>query len=112
MPAGREWAESPASFVAGAQRYNGPVMSTVKEEARKLLDQLPDDSSWRDLLETLARRQQLEQPSSWPRPRAPLPRGASIEELEQLAGILDAESARQMREAIEEGCGRVNPNAW
>lgn len=41
-----------------------------------------------------------------------LPRGASRETLHRLAGTLDAESAREMREAIEEGCERVDPDAW
>ena len=28
------------------------------------------------------------------------------------AGALDPESARQMREAIEEGCERIDPREW
>ena len=35
---------------------------------------------------------------------SPLPKGASIEDLMTVAGILDDESAREMIEAIEEGC--------
>lgn len=38
--------------------------------------------------------------------------GASIEDLLSLGGILDQESAREMREAIEEHCERVDPGAW
>lgn len=34
----------------------------------------------------------------------PLPKGASIEDLMKVAGTLDDESAREMIEAIEEGC--------
>ncbi len=33
-----------------------------------------------------------------------LPKGASIEDLLKVAGALDDESAREMMEAIEEGC--------
>ena len=44
--------------------------------------------------------------------RSALPRGASREDLETLAGTLDSESAREMREAIEEGCEQVDPDAW
>jgi hypothetical protein len=43
---------------------------------------------------------------------SPPPKGASIEELMTLAGTLDDESARQMREAIEEGCERVDLDEW
>jgi hypothetical protein len=41
-----------------------------------------------------------------------LPRGASPRDLQQVAGILDDESAREMREAIEEGCEGVDQDAW
>ena len=41
-----------------------------------------------------------------------LPKGASAEDLRQLAGSLDAESAREMRDAIEAGCERIDPDAW
>jgi hypothetical protein len=43
---------------------------------------------------------------------APLPKGASIEDLMSLAGILDDASAREMIEAIEEGCERIDPRDW
>jgi len=43
---------------------------------------------------------------------SPLPRGASIEELQQVAGTLDDESAREMMAAIEEGCERVDADEW
>jgi hypothetical protein len=42
----------------------------------------------------------------------PLPRGASVENLMSLAGTLDDESAREMIEAIEEGCERIDPEDW
>jgi hypothetical protein len=37
----------------------------------------------------------------------PLPKGASVEDLLSLAGTLDAGAAREMMEALEEGCERV-----
>lgn len=42
----------------------------------------------------------------------PHPRGASIEDLMSVAGILDDESAREMIEAIEEGCEQIDPEGW
>ena len=41
-----------------------------------------------------------------------LPQGASIEDLEKVAGTLDEESAREMMAAIEEGCERVDADEW
>lgn len=43
---------------------------------------------------------------------SPLPKGASIEDLMEVAGTLDKESARQMMAAIEEGCERVDSDGW
>jgi hypothetical protein len=43
---------------------------------------------------------------------SPLPTGASVEDLLQVAGTLDAESARQMMDAIEDGCERVDLDEW
>jgi hypothetical protein len=43
---------------------------------------------------------------------SPLPRGASVEDLLRIAGILDDEAAREMTEAIEEGCERVDLDEW
>lgn len=42
----------------------------------------------------------------------PLPKGASVDDLIDLAGTLDDESARQMTEAIEESCERVDLDGW
>ncbi len=36
-------------------------------------------------------------------------KGASVEDLMTVAGTLDDESAREMMEAIEEGCEQVDP---
>lgn len=41
-----------------------------------------------------------------------LPQGASVEDLLEVVGILDEESAREMTQAIEEGCERVDPGEW
>jgi hypothetical protein len=43
---------------------------------------------------------------------APWPRGASIADLLKLAGTLDSETAGEMMEVIEKGCGRVDLNEW
>lgn len=43
---------------------------------------------------------------------SPLPQGASGRDLLRFAGTLDGESAREMREAIEQGCGRVDLDGW
>ena len=40
------------------------------------------------------------------------PSGASGRDLLRFAGTLDDESARQMSEAIEEGCERVDLGEW
>lgn len=40
------------------------------------------------------------------------PQGTPLEDLLPFVGSLDAESAREMMEAIEEGCERVDPEAW
>jgi hypothetical protein len=43
---------------------------------------------------------------------SPLPTGASVEDLLQVAGTLDEDSADQMMDAIEEGCERVDLDEW
>lgn len=43
---------------------------------------------------------------------SPLPEGASIEDLLRVAGSLDDESAREILDAVERGCERVDPDAW
>jgi hypothetical protein len=40
------------------------------------------------------------------------PRGVPGHDLLRFVGTLDAQSAREMREAIEEGCERVDPDEW
>jgi hypothetical protein len=86
-------------------------MSSVKEQARKLVETLGDEASWDDLLEQFKAARRLTD-LKLVVPGSRLPRGATREQLQSLAGTLDPESAREMREAIEEGCERVNPDAW
>jgi hypothetical protein len=40
------------------------------------------------------------------------PRGTPAHELLKLAGTLDPEDAREMMEAIEEGCERIDLDGW
>ncbi len=40
------------------------------------------------------------------------PIGVSADELMDLAGSLDPEDARQMRDAVEAGCEQVDPDSW
>ncbi len=40
------------------------------------------------------------------------PIGVSADELMDLAGSLDPEDARQMRDAVEAGCEQVAPDSW
>jgi hypothetical protein len=47
-----------------------------------------------------------------PRGDTQLPRGASIGDLLRVAGVLDDQSAREMMQAIEEGCERVDLDEW
>jgi hypothetical protein len=41
-----------------------------------------------------------------------LPKGASVKDMIALGGLFDEESAREIREAIEEHCERIDPNEW
>ena len=43
---------------------------------------------------------------------ASAPNGASLRDLLSIAGTLDNQSAREMREAIEEHCERVDLHEW
>ena len=42
----------------------------------------------------------------------PLPRGASVEDLLSVASTMDDQPAREMMQAIEEGCERVDLDEW
>ena len=41
-----------------------------------------------------------------------LPKGASVEDLLRVVGVLNDEAAHEMMEAIEEGCERVDLHEW
>jgi hypothetical protein len=41
-----------------------------------------------------------------------LPKGASVEDMIALGGLFDTESAREIREAVEEHCERIDLNEW
>jgi hypothetical protein len=43
---------------------------------------------------------------------SPLPPGASVDDLMELAGTIDDASARQMTAAIDEAFERVDPSEW
>ena len=77
------------------------VHPAVKEKILKDLDRLPLELQRRamDFVHGLAASTQL-------------PPGATAEELMSLAGTLDPDSAREMREAIEEGCEQIDLDAW
>ena len=40
------------------------------------------------------------------------PQGVPAKDLLAFAGVISAEDAREIAEAIEEGCERVDANAW
>ena len=40
------------------------------------------------------------------------PQGVPAKDLLALAGVISAQDAREMVDAIEEGCERVDANAW
>jgi hypothetical protein len=75
------------------------VLPAVKEQILNDLDRLSPELQRRaaDLVHGLV---------------SPLPKGTSGRELLRFAGTLDDESAREMNEAIEQGCERVDLDAW
>jgi hypothetical protein len=81
------------------RREEAVASPTVKEQILSDLDQLSPDQQRRaaDLVHALV---------------APLPRGASIEDLLSVAGTLDDRAAREMMQAIEDGCERVDLDEW
>lgn len=70
----------------------------VKEEILKELDRLSPAQQQRALEAVRA----LDLPL----------KGASIEDLLSLSGSLDEESAREMEEAVEAHCERIDPCGW
>ncbi len=93
-------------------------MSTVRDEARKLVDQLPDGAGWDDLMYQIYVRQKIEAgrkaitAGRFVTQDEPLPPGASVDDLMALAGAIDDTSARQMTAAIDEAFERVDPSEW
>ena len=75
------------------------VLPDVKDQILKDLDRLSPDQQKRaaELVSGLV---------------SVLPQGASIEDLQKVAGTLDEESAREMMAAIEDGCERVDADEW
>lgn len=75
------------------------VLPAIKEQILNDLDQLSPELQRRaaDLVHRLV---------------TPLPKGASGGDLLRFAGMLDDESAREMTEAIEQDCERVDLDAW
>lgn len=75
------------------------VLLVIKEQILSDLDQLSPELQKRaaDLVHALV---------------APLPKGVSGRDLLRFAGTLDDESAREMIAAIEQGCERVDLDAW
>jgi hypothetical protein len=75
------------------------VIAGVKQQILSDLDQLSPEMQRRaaDLVHRLV---------------TSLPKGASGRDLVRFSGTLDAESAREMTVAIEQGCERVDLDAW
>ena len=74
------------------------VLPTVKEQILSDLDRLSPDLQERaaELVHGLV---------------GSLPKGASVEDLLSV-GTLDEQAAREMMQAIEDGCERVDVNEW
>jgi hypothetical protein len=75
------------------------IEPTIKEQILKDLDRLSPELQQRalELVHNLV---------------DPLPKGASVEDMIGLGGLFDEESAREIREAIEEHCERIDLNEW
>ena len=75
------------------------VSPAIKDELLSRMGQLPLDMQRRvlDFADALVRTE---------------PKGVSGEALAPIVGTLDEESARQMIEAIEEGCEQVDEGGW
>ncbi|MGD0898471.1 MAG: hypothetical protein ABR915_11585 [Thermoguttaceae bacterium] len=75
------------------------IDTEVRSELLKQLDHLPPAKQQRvlDFARALAES---------------APRGVPGNNLLDLCGILPAEDAQEMMQAIEEGCERIDPNEW
>ena len=71
----------------------------IQHEIARQLEQMPEELQRRvlDFVQILAQ---------------PRPKGEPGKELLRFAGLLDADSAREIAEAIEAGCERPDPNGW
>jgi len=83
----------------GAEEVAAVVMPAIKEQILNDLDQLSPEQQKRaaELVHGLI---------------SPRLKGTPGRELLRFSGTLDDESARQMMEAIEEGCERVDLDEW
>jgi hypothetical protein len=70
----------------------------IKEALLARLEELPEERQ-REVL-------------NFARSRPPSPRGVPGRELLRFAGTLDEASAREMTDAIEQGCERVDLDEW
>ncbi len=75
------------------------VDPTIREEIKQQLDLMPLDLQRRvlDFARALAQCR---------------PKGEAGRDLLRFAGMLDSETARAMKEAIESGCEHVDRNEW
>lgn len=77
------------------------IEPTIKEQILKDLDRLSQELQIR----ALRLVHELVDPH-------PNPAGASVEDMIALGGLFDEESAREIREAIEEHCERIDLDEW
>ncbi len=73
--------------------------STIQQQIARQIDRMPAE----------LQRRVLEFARSLVESRAKGERGS---ELLRFAGWLDSKTAQAMKQAVEEGCERVNPNEW
>ena len=75
------------------------VLPAIKEQILNDLDRLAPDQQKRaaEFVHSLV---------------SPLPKGTPGRDLLRFAGTIDDTSAREMMEAIDEGCGRVDLDEW
>lgn len=81
----------------------------VSRELAFVLDALTDDQR-REVLD-YAREVASTGPAETA-PGGPLRRGTPLADLMHLAGTIGVDDAAEMLREIEQGCGRVEPDAW
>ena len=72
---------------------------TLKATLQKVLDSLPEDRQ-REVLDFARSLGQTK------------PAGVRWEDLRRFAGTIDKDELRQMADAIEQGCERIDANEW